>query len=115
MADEERTPPEESPEIATSTLAEIYAQQGLYDRALTIYRKLQGRNPEDEEIAARIAELVQAAEEADPAGAGPPPEPGAIPVPLEEEPGVAPEEPGPAGKPPPVEEDEAFRAWLEKR
>lgn len=115
MTDEERTSPEESPEIATSTLAEIYAQQGLYDRALTIYRKLLGRNPEDEEIAARITELVQAAEEAEPAGGGPPPEPGAIPVPPEEEPEVAPEEPEPAEEPPPVEEDEAFLAWLEGR
>ncbi len=47
----------EAAEIATSTLAEIYAQQGLHARALAIYRKLARRTPQDEEVAARVAEL----------------------------------------------------------
>jgi hypothetical protein len=47
----------ESGEIATSTLAEIYAQQGLLGRALSIYRRMLTRTPEDGEIAARIERL----------------------------------------------------------
>lgn len=49
--------PRESGEIATSTLAEIYAQQGLLGRALAIYRRIQARAPEDAEIAERIERL----------------------------------------------------------
>jgi hypothetical protein len=44
-------------EIATSTLAEIYVQQGLVDRALVIYRRLAQRSPGDARIATRVAEL----------------------------------------------------------
>ena len=47
----------ESGEIATSTLAEIYAQQGLLGRALAIYRRILVRAPEDAEIAERIDRL----------------------------------------------------------
>lgn len=47
----------ESGEIATSTLAEIYAQQGLLGRALAIYRRIQARAPEDADIAERIDRL----------------------------------------------------------
>lgn len=46
-----------STEIATSTLAEIYERQGLYDRAIAIWRKLARRAPEDPEIASRIEAL----------------------------------------------------------
>lgn len=48
------------PEIATSTLAEIYARQGLYARALEIYRRIARRGTEDERLAGRIAELERA-------------------------------------------------------
>jgi hypothetical protein len=44
-------------EIATSTLAEIYVQQGLVDRALVIYRRLAQRSPGDARIATRVTEL----------------------------------------------------------
>ncbi len=53
----QRTSRGESGEIATSTLAEIYAQQGLLGRALAIYRRIQARAPEDAEIAERIDRL----------------------------------------------------------
>jgi hypothetical protein len=53
----QRTSRGESGEIATSTLAEIYAQQGLLGRALAIYRRIQARAPEDTEIAERIDRL----------------------------------------------------------
>lgn len=57
-------------EIATSTLAEIYAQQGLLGRALSIYRRMLSRAPEDSAIADRIRSLeVRMAE------AGPEPSP----------------------------------------
>lgn len=60
----------DSGEIATSTLAEIYAQQGLLGRALSIYRRMLARAPEDAGIADRIRSLeVRMAE------AGPEPEP----------------------------------------
>jgi hypothetical protein len=47
----------DSGEIATSTLAEIYAQQGLLGRALSIYRRMLARSPEDAGIADRIRSL----------------------------------------------------------
>lgn len=60
----------DSGEIATSTLAEIYAQQGLLGRALSIYRRMLARTPEDAGIADRIRSLeVRMAE------AGPEPQP----------------------------------------
>ncbi|HET6616300.1 MAG TPA: hypothetical protein VFH69_00655 [Gemmatimonadota bacterium] len=53
----ERPAGSESGEIATSTLAEIYAQQGLLGRALSIYRRMLSRTPEDREISGRIENL----------------------------------------------------------
>lgn len=124
MANEDSRERENGPEIATSTLAEIYAQQGLYGRALQIYRRLQRRNPEDEAIAERIAELSGAAGRV---AEEPEPE---IPVPPDAGmSGTAPAEPestgleeeaaltGPpereeTGEPPPPEEDEEFLRWL---
>jgi hypothetical protein len=67
----ERSPRAETGEIATSTLAEIYAQQGLLGRALTIYRRMLARTPEDHEIAGRIQVLERRIAEV-----GPEPEPG---------------------------------------
>ncbi len=62
----------DSGEIATSTLAEIYAQQGLLGRALSIYRRMLARSPEDAGIADRIRNLeVRMAE----TGPEPQPEP----------------------------------------
>lgn len=46
-------------EIATTTLAEIYAQQGLYERALAIYRRIALRAPQDARIAERIEDLTR--------------------------------------------------------
>ncbi|MGD2069006.1 MAG: tetratricopeptide repeat protein [Gemmatimonadota bacterium] len=41
----------------TRTMAELYVQQGLPDRALAVYEHLARERPEDEEIGARIEEL----------------------------------------------------------
>jgi tetratricopeptide (TPR) repeat protein len=43
--------------VATVTLAEIYFQQGLREQALQIYRQLQEREPENESVRKRIAEI----------------------------------------------------------
>lgn len=127
------------PEIATGTLAEIYAQQGLYERALEIYRRIRDRRPEDAEIARRIAaiEEAMAREEAD-EGAAPAPEEavGAVPEGASGPAGEEPPGPGDAATPraepppepaepagsvdasggaPPVERDDAFREWLDRR
>lgn len=53
-------------EIATSTLAEIYAQQGLLGRALSIYRRMLARAPGDSAIADRIRSLEVRMAEAGP-------------------------------------------------
>lgn len=41
----------------TRTMAELFARQGLHDRAVEIYRKLVRARPEDEALAARLTEL----------------------------------------------------------
>lgn len=48
-------------EIVTRTLAEIYAAQGYYDRAIEIYRKLCLLEPSDESLRRRMEELRQKA------------------------------------------------------
>jgi tetratricopeptide (TPR) repeat protein len=52
--------------FTTETMAELYLQQGLPDRALAIYRELAERNPADDSLRERIAELTEP-EEAAPA------------------------------------------------
>lgn len=113
-------------EIATSTLAEIYAQQGLLGRALSIYRRMLARAPGDSTVADRIRSLeVRMAETGPETGSEAQPEP-------EPEPS-----PGPPAErerlpwdPPEVEavgveagtprragrmDAEAFRSWLNRR
>jgi hypothetical protein len=63
----------DSGEIATSTLAEIYAQQGLLGRALSIYRRMLARAPEDVGIADRIRSLEVRMAEAGPEPQADPP------------------------------------------
>ena len=43
--------------LNTRTLAEIYFDQGLYAKALEIYKDLAQKEPENEDIAARLAEV----------------------------------------------------------
>lgn len=109
MAESGRDRPPGGSEIATSTLAEIYAQQGLLARALEIYRRIARRNPSDARVAARIEDLERTLtvmeDAARPPAATAPPEP-----PLE-----AAASPPARPAAPPVTEDEAFRAWLERR
>jgi hypothetical protein len=115
----ERSARDESGEIATSTLAEIYAQQGLLSRALSIYRRMLIRAPDDAEIAGRIEKLERRIAESglatEPGSeAGRPPE---FPV-RERLPWDAPEKAEPPAAPPrhlgPIDAG-AFSAWLEGR
>jgi tetratricopeptide (TPR) repeat protein len=49
--------------FATETMAELYLQQGFPDRAMTIYRELAARDPENVSLQERIAELTAGGEE----------------------------------------------------
>ncbi len=54
--------------IETSTLAELYASQGLFERAIGVYEQMLSHDPENPDLLAARAELRRRAEEAD----GPP-------------------------------------------
>lgn len=120
MADSE-TEPGREPEIATGTLAEIYAQQGLYDRALAIYRRIERRRPDDPEVSRRIEALEEAREHREVEETVVPPEESGAPEgpPLEEASGIEPPrrpEGEVAAESPPASEDDAeFLSWLESR
>ena len=96
-------------ELATSTLAEIYAQQGLLERARAIYERIAQRAPDDPRVAERLDALSRAIR--DRSGVAPPaagPATGAG-----EEPVV-----DPVGDPPAAgdrDSDEVFEAWLRRR
>jgi tetratricopeptide (TPR) repeat protein len=47
----------EPDEVVTETIAELYARQGLHARAVAVYRELIDRNPGDERLKAKLAEL----------------------------------------------------------
>ncbi|KPK79555.1 MAG: hypothetical protein AMS25_12235 [Gemmatimonas sp. SM23_52] len=48
--------------VVTETMAELYAQQGLYEDAIDVYRQLIEIRPNDERLWTRVAELQQLAE-----------------------------------------------------
>lgn len=55
---------DESEELYTRTMAELYARQGLPERALAVYRKLLAAEPDDAALRSRLEELErQMAEE----------------------------------------------------
>ncbi|MFW6079772.1 MAG: tetratricopeptide repeat protein [Gemmatimonadota bacterium] len=56
------TPPSGAP--VTATMADLYARQGLYDRAAEIYRDLLAKRPDDEELSHRLAEVEERMREA---------------------------------------------------
>ncbi len=51
--------------LVTETMAEVYAQQGLYDQAREIYSQLLGSRPGDQVIIDRLAELTEQARSRD--------------------------------------------------
>ncbi len=50
--------------IETSTLAGLYASQGLFDRAVAVYEQMLSRNPDDADLGAALARMRRRAEEA---------------------------------------------------
>lgn len=54
-------PEEVPPEVVTETIAELYARQGLHDRAAAVYRELIRRRGADPALQRRLAEVEQAA------------------------------------------------------
>lgn len=51
-------PPEPAdPELATETIAQVYARQGLYDRAADVYRQLLRGRPDDAALRTRLEEM----------------------------------------------------------
>jgi len=54
---EVEAPGEEEPEVATVTMAQLYAQQGHLDKAAAVYRTILETSPESPEVAERLAEL----------------------------------------------------------
>lgn len=99
------------PEIATTTLAEIYVQQGLYDRALAIYRRVAERSPEDERVAERLAEIEREIEQVR-AGREPAP---VQPLEVAGSGGAVAPTPAPPPTVPAVADDDEFLAWLDRR
>jgi tetratricopeptide (TPR) repeat protein len=64
--------PDRSTPFSSSTLAELYYQQGLVDRAVDVYRQLLEQEPSNERARLRLVELETS-------GAGPTPLPAAVP------------------------------------
>jgi len=56
-AREPEASPQIQPEVATVTMAELYAEQGHLDKAAAVYRTILETAPETPEVAARLAEL----------------------------------------------------------
>lgn len=54
---EAEAPAEEEVEVATVTMAELYAQQGHLDKAAAVYRRILETSPEAPEVVERLAEL----------------------------------------------------------
>ena len=77
-APEPERPPVASEEIASSTLAELYFNQGFTDKAVEVYRQVAAREPGNDRARVRLAEiesLIQAAAQpASPTSPPPPPE-----------------------------------------
>lgn len=54
--------PGDDAEVRTETIAQVYARQGLYDRAAEVYRELVRARPDDHALRDRLAEMEQLAE-----------------------------------------------------
>ena len=71
--EEEDAPVSGSPGVMTETIAQVYARQGLYDRAAEVYRELVRERPQDSALRDRLTEMEELAAEASsepPAAAG---------------------------------------------
>jgi len=87
---------EEDSDLPTETLANLYASQGLYREAVTIYEELVRRRPHDEALLERLRAAREELDEAVGGGADEPAEPDIA----AEPPGESGEEPAAAGAAP---------------
>ncbi|MBI4538338.1 MAG: tetratricopeptide repeat protein [Gemmatimonadetes bacterium] len=55
--EEEAAPELSEGEVVTQTMGELYAQQGLYDRAVAVYRQLVHQDPGNEALERRLRQL----------------------------------------------------------
>lgn len=62
--DEESGGEGEGADVMTETIAQVYARQGLYDRAAEVYRELVRTRPDDEGLRERLAEMEEKVAEA---------------------------------------------------
>lgn len=69
----EPAPATEAPPLSSSTLAELYFNQGFTQQAIDVYKELLEREPGNERIAARILELQAIERELEGGPASPPP------------------------------------------
>ena len=71
--DEPPLPPGDSgePAVHTETIAQIYARQGLYDRAAEVYRQLLRERPDDPALRSRLEEMEALADTPAPGGVAP--------------------------------------------
>lgn len=53
---------EDGADVMTETIAQVYARQGLYDRAIEVYRGLLEKRPDDEGLKERLASVEAMAE-----------------------------------------------------
>ncbi len=74
-AEDAQAPSESPPGLMTETIAEVYARQGLYDRAAEVYRELVRSRPGEERLHERLDEMERLAQET--RKFAPPPDPGA--------------------------------------
>jgi tetratricopeptide (TPR) repeat protein len=58
---EEEGPSNVPPGVMTETIAQVYARQGLYDRAAEVYRGLVRERPDDESLRAKLEEMERLA------------------------------------------------------
>ncbi len=60
----------EDVDVMTETIAQVYARQGLYDRAAEVYRELVRTRPDDQGLRDQLAEMEARASESADAGSG---------------------------------------------
>ncbi len=71
-AEADAAPPgdSEDSDVATETMAHLYAQQGLHERAADVYRRLLDRRPDDRELQRRLEEMTRRASGREPEEGG---------------------------------------------
>jgi tetratricopeptide (TPR) repeat protein len=108
----DRAKPEAAQEVATTTLAELYLRQGLYEEAISVYEKLLARDPYSARLAASLDEARRLSREG-PRRSTPAPR-GSMP-PAPEVPPPSRELPRPEAIPPPLQTDDPVRLTIREQ